>query len=195
MGRSNNALRDTAIPYLGQIMGYNRNEQSDQDITKADRLGDLNNIANSFILGTGGSSNIPGVNNMIRILRPRYGKIVEAYLTLVIITANAETAPSFQISAGTGFSSGVIPVIPPPDQVLAIHKALTGSATPFQNTAGLPIVVEKLSLSKLIPQVGDPNYNEDCFVIGIHFPQIPNNGTGYRLVNFMVDGSALVTRN
>jgi hypothetical protein len=195
MGNSNNTLRDTAIPYSGQIMGYNRNDQSDQDIMQADRLGDIRELGNGFVVASGGVTDIPKKDNFIRILRPRYGKIVEAYLTIVLITADLETSPSFYVTAGTPFSSGITPAALTLTEIQRLHTILVGNSSPFTNSAGLPISVEKLNITKLIPQVGQANYSEDCFNVGVHFLQTPLNSSGYRLRNFMVELSALATRN
>ena len=138
------SLRKLAIPFKGQVMGYNRGETSDQDVSVAVSLGDLFGLVTS-----------PAKDNMIRILRPRYGIMVSAYLTIVIQTSSLETSPQFKITVGTGFTdSGINPSTPTDDQISDIHKRITGSESYFSNTAGLPIAVEKVNIRGFIPEDG-----------------------------------------
>jgi hypothetical protein len=107
------ALRSEAIPFLGQIAGYNRNDQSDFDVTQANALGDLYGLANGDPSVPGGDG-VPKKNNLIRILQPQFAALTAAYLTLGINTANNETSRKFYITVGTGYTdaSGVTPATP-----------------------------------------------------------------------------------
>jgi len=167
-------------------MNFNRNENSDYDISETIELGDLKHLAN-------GHSVAPEKDNMIRILRPRYGTIIAAYVSIVLKTAYNETSPRFRITAGTGFtaSNSINPIIPTESEIAIIHRNLKGDDSYFENISGYPIVVEKLSILPTIPQFGN-NWREDCFVVGVHFDKIPNNGTGYHLTKFTIEMSALI---
>lgn len=195
MGTFDRTLRNVAQPFAGQVMGYNRNEQSDQTVDIATKLGDLGNLANDTATPL-----LPLSDNLIRVLRPAKGHIVEAYFTLSLSTANAETNPYLKISIWRVTSDTDMTALQPSEALINAHMTqLFGSSTPLTNTAGQPITIDTLNILPLIPQVGDTNYVEDCFTIGVHFYQssgttraTPSNGTGYRLRKFQIDLSATV---
>lgn len=197
MGATDRTLRSAAQPFTGQVMGYNRNEQSDASIDTATKLGDLGNLANDT-----GTPLLPLQDNLIRILRPANGHIVEAYFNMSLITANAETNPYFKISVWRVTSDTDLTPLQPSEAVInAQMLQLTGQTTPFTQQAGQTITIEGLNILPLIPQVGDTNYIEDCFTIGVHFytsnymtRATPLNSVGYKLRRFQVDFSASVVQ-
>lgn len=184
-----------AQPFIGQVMGYNRNEQSDQTIDVATKLGDLGNLANDTVTPL-----LPLQDNLIRILRPAKGHIIEAYFTLSLTTATAETNPYLKLSIWRVTSDSDMTALQPSEATINAHMLqLFGSTTPLTNTAGQPISVDGLNILPLVPQVGDTNYIEDCFTVGVHFYKsdgntrvTPSNGAGYRLRKFQIDFSATV---
>jgi hypothetical protein len=191
MGQLDNALRQQATPFLGQVAGYNRSDQSDIDVTAVTAV-DSGDLLNLSLLNA--PTNVPLKNNLIRILRPQFVHITAAYLTLSITTANAETSPKFYITVGTGFSSGVTPATPTDAQILDIHKRLKGDANPFTTPNGLAgtITVYKLNILSELPAPSSANFNEFCFVVGIHFLQTPLNSTGFKLNKFGVDLAGVI---
>lgn len=179
-------FRKNSIAYLGQIYGYNRNEMSDQDITKAWALGDLTNLANGMFL--------PLKDNYIRILRPMRSEIVAAYLSISLKTGPTEPKPEFKVSVTKTTSENDLTVVALTDaEIAAKHKTIKGSDTPFSNTAGQLISTFKLDLTPLIPKYGNPDFRSDCYVVGIHFPQQPVS-SGFKLYKFEINGSALIVR-
>ncbi len=182
-------FRKNSIPYLGQIFGYNRNEKSDEDISKARVLGDLAYLAN-----TGGAF-VPQKDNYIRVLRPMRSEIVAAYLTLSIRTSTSEPNPSFMVSVSKTTSETDLSVVALTDaEILAKHRTIKGSSSPFSNTAGQLISAFKLDLTPLIPKFGSADFRSDCYVVGIHFPTQPV-ASGFKIYKFEVNGSALIVRN
>lgn len=195
---SDKALRQQAVPYYGQIFGYNRSENSDQDVSKT--------ILNP---GTGGPSNDPSmsgagdlyplINNtaqndyMIRILRPKFGHIIQAYLTISLTFAAAEANPNFNISVGNGFNAdNVTPIVPNSAFIAGCMNVLKPSGNTFSGVAGQPYNLT-LNIQSLIPQVGSANYVPDFYTIGLHFPvAITMSGT-WHLNKFFVTGSIMVT--
>jgi hypothetical protein len=174
-----------AIPYIGQIMGYNRSEGSDQDVMVAKRTGDVS----PFYYIIGGQKDF-----MVRILRPRYGQIIQAYLNISLTFDSTETSPQFYVSAGSGYdSTGYIATVPTAAYIQQAHLLITGQATPLTGQAGQPLTAYKLNILQLIPQPGSPNYSSDSYVVGVHFPQSPANGALWHLQKFFITGSALVT--
>lgn len=200
MGASDRILRSNAQPFIGNVFGYNRSEQSDQEIDIANSYGDLSQLANAYVVASGGVSDIPQQDNMIRILRPKSGQIVDAHFTMAIRFASAETNPYFKLSVHKVTSStDFTRLTPTEDQINACMVKLTGATTPFSGTAGQVTAIDALNILSLIPQVGDSNYIEDCFTIGVHFYQsggigraTPSNGSGYQLSKFLVEMSAQV---
>lgn len=204
MGQLENALRDQAIPFFGQIAGYNRSDLSDIDVTQtspivagASPTGGLGGLGDLFYLSNVGGA--PVQNNLIRILRPQFVQVIAAYLTLSLTTANAETIPKFYVTVGTGFttSTGLVPSTPTLADIIANHTLLKGDSNPWTTPNGLAgtITINKLNILGKIPARGDTNYRDDCFVIGVHFLQTPNNGTGYKLTKFEVNLSGVVINN
>ncbi len=188
MGQLDNALRKSAIPFLGQIAGYNRNQLSDQDITQANGLGDLYNLAN---YNDGYTITPPLKNNLIRILRPQFLLVTGAYITLALTTANAEPNPKFYVTVGTGYvdSNSLIPTVPTDAQIIANHTLLKGDSNPYQTPSGGvgSIIIPNLNIFAALPQEGTANFRNDHFVIVVHFLQTPQNGTGYKLNKFLVN--------
>lgn len=183
------SFRKNSIPYRGQIFGYNSNEQSDQDITKARAIGDLAYLANS------GGGFVPQKDNYIRILRPQRAEIVAAYLSLSLKMDSTERLSQFMVSVAKTTSETDLTVVALTDaEILAKHTALKGSASPFSNTAGQLISVFKLDLSSLVPKYGNADFRSDCYVLGIHFPSTPV-AAGFKLYKLEINGSALIVRN
>lgn len=199
-----NALRNQAIPFLGQIAGYNRSDQSDLDINSvsavvsgASPTGGLGGLGDIFYLTNIGGA--PVQNNLIRILRPQFIQAVAAYLTLSINTANAETDPAFYVTVGTGYSGAgsLVPSVPTTQQIIDNHTLLKGNSSPWTTPNGLAgaVTINKLNILKALPAYGTANYRDDCFVVGIHFRKTPANSAGYKLLKFTVDMSGVVVNN
>lgn len=186
------ATRKDAIPFLGQIAGYNRSDVSDADVTQATALGDLFNLA----AGTAGGT--PAKDNLIRIMKPQFATITSAYWLFSLTFANAETSKKVYLTAGSGYSAnpGVTAATPTLAEIIDRHTRLTGSAAPLTalaSSAGASTVSANLNLMDLIPKPTDANYRDDCFVVGVHFLQTPLNATGYLLNKFQLNLSGVIT--
>lgn len=182
------SFRKKSIPYLGQIFGYNRNEKSDNDISNARDPGDLIYLSKLF-------GPLPLKDNYIRILRPSRGELVGVYLSLALRMDSTEPNSSLRISVSKTVSETDLAVVALTEtEIAAKHRTLRGSDTPFSNTAGQLIAINKLDLTPLIPTFGHPDFRSDCFVVGIHFPTTPiaTISTGLKLTKFEINGSALI---
>lgn len=167
---------------LMQVFGYNRNEQSDNDISLATKLADLSPLVTPT-----------GTDIYVRILRPLRAQLVAAYLSLTMQTAPSEPNPSFTVSiTKTTSDTDLTIVTQTAAQIAKDHLALHGNSAPFSNTAGQALVLDRLDLSALLPAYGSADYRADCFVVGIHFKTVPVSG--YHLYRFQIDGSALIVR-
>lgn len=183
MGTLDKSLRQVAIPYNGQVMTYNRSESSDQDISQGTNTGDLT----PFTYNSGQK------DFMVRILRPHFGQIVQAYLNISLTFDSTEPSPKFYVSAGSGYAAdGVTAVVPSSTYILSAHQQITGQAAPLSGAAGQPLTFYKLNILPLIPQYGATNYSSDSYVVGIHFLQVPVMTGLFHLQKFFVTGSALV---
>lgn len=181
-------LKNNAIPYLAQIFGYNRNEQSDNNISLATNRGDLAFLANT------GFGFVPLKDNYIRILKPSAGQIISAFASIALTMAASEPFSSFRLSITKTTSETDLTVVSLTDaQIAASHARIKGSSTPYSNSAGQAIVVDRADISSLLPKYGSTDYRSDCFVLGIHFIQQPVS-SGFSLVKLNVDGSALVVQ-
>lgn len=188
-----NAFRNKTIPYLAQIYGYNRNEFSDNDISRAWSLGDLSYIANPTTLQPSyGGSFYPLKDNYIRMLRPARSEIIAAYLTMALQMSASEPFSQFYISVTKTVSEADVTVVALSDsEIKTSHRKITGRDTPFSNTPGQLISVFKLDITDALPKVGSPDFRSDCYVIGIHFTATPNPNI-FHLYKLQIDGSALV---
>lgn len=188
-----NAYKNKSIPYLAQIFGYNRNELSDADISQALMYGDLQYIANPTTLQASyGGSYYPQKDNYIRILRPMRSEIVSAYLTMALQMAASEPQSQFYISVTKTNSDSDLTVTPLTDaQILQSHRQITGKTVPFTNTPGQLINLFRVDLADAIPKFGSADFRQDCYVLGIHFPNTPV-ASGFHLYKLQIDGSALV---
>lgn len=176
--------RNGATPVLMQVFGYNRNEQSDRDISLCSQGGDLNQI----IFYAGGQQDF-----YLRILRPLRAHVVAAYLSMTLQMATSEIHPSFTLSVAHTTSEGDLTVVPnTAAEIIQHQQILKGSSVPFSTTAGQSITIDRLDLTDLLPAPGSANYRSDCFVLGIHFQTAPVSGM--HLYRFQVDGSALIMR-
>ncbi len=183
MGSQDRNFRQVAIPFYGQIMEYNRSEESDNDISAAINTGDLT----PFTYNSGDQ------NIMVRILRPQFAQLIEAYLNISLTFDSTETSPEFYVSCGSGYEAdGVTPVIPSNSFIQQSHFAITGQTLPLTGIAGQPLTEYKLNLMSQIPVIGSPNYSPDSFVIGINFLKPPVYTGLFHLYKFFVTGSALV---
>lgn len=184
MGTQDRNLRRQAIPYIGQIMTYNRSEQSDQDVSSAQTLGDIR----QFLYNPNGQKDF-----IVRILRPQFGQIIQAYLNISLTFDSTETSPKFYVSAGSGYAAdGITAVVPPSSYILQTHQQITGQAAPLTGVAGQPLTAYKLNILPLIPQIGSSNYSIDSYVVGMHFLQTPVMTGLFHLQKFFITGSALV---
>lgn len=199
MSIQDNSLRPQAIPYQGQICGYNRSVNSANDISKTSQ-----NPGSPF---TGGNSNligngdlyplIQGVSQqdyMIRILRPKHGQIVQAYLNMALTFSGAELNPNFRISVGYGFAADKLTaLVPPVDYIKSCMNFYSPTSSWFFGGPGGPVSIYKLNILPLIPQYGSANYVEDFYSIGIHFQTAPVMTDTWHLSKFFITGSILVT--
>jgi len=186
-------FRKKSIPFLGQIYGYNRNENSDNDISQALDYGDLAYLANPTTLRPGyGGSFYPQKDNYIRILRPMRSELVGVYLNLALKTDVSEPTPEIRISVTKTTSENDLSIVAlTSDEIKAKHRTLRGSDATFSNTAGQMIAINKLDLTPLIPTFGNPDFRTDCFVLGIHFPNTPV-ASGFHLYKLEINASALI---
>lgn len=194
-------LRGEAIPYYGQIFGYNRSENSDQDISKTYTSPGIVGLpgvsTDPSLSGTGDLypiiNNISQNNYMIRILRPKFGHIIQAYLTLNLTFSASETHPNFNVSVGSGFNLDNLTPVTPTTGFIANCMNVLNSPTggTFNGTAGAATNLV-LNIQSLVPQVGNANYVPDFYTIGLHFPNTPVMSGSFHLNKFFVTGSIMV---
>lgn len=186
MGEQDRALRSSAIPYYANVWGYNRGEQSDQDISSSTNIGDLANLIPSSYFGAGTIQAI----NPVRVLQPVYGDIIEANLNLKFKLRGAESTRQFRVAIGefdglydaeTSYSESYI------DES---HKKITGRETPFSIAGGETFNVARLNLYPAMYHRGNEKFRDDAFVVLLVFDQAPSKASGYTFTKFEVDCTA-----
>lgn len=184
MGAADLALRSRAIPYYANIWGYNRSEDSDNDISVATNLGDVTNLAPA-IYGAGGT--IAAINP-VRFLLPQYGNIVAANLHLSFTIAPGETsARQLRLAIGTFGQYWVANTSYSEAYINASHQLITGRTTPFSIAPGETFNYDTIELTKALYAKDSPYFNPDGFVLLLCFDQAPSTGSGYYFVKCDVE--------
>ena len=200
MHTHDNNLRQQAVPYQGQIFGYNRSENSEQDISQTLMNPPTQHVVASLVnpsmSGKGDLAplifNNTGNYFPIRILRPKFGQIVQAYLTIGLTFSASETSPLFSVYVGSGFQTdGLTPSTPTLSFINQCMNVINPSSNYFTGVAG-QMYYKLVNILPLIPQVGDTNYNENFYVVGLYFPQAPVMSGLWHLYKFNVTGSIIV---
>lgn len=183
MGSSDKALRKTALPYYANVWGYNRGQNSDQDISTATNIGDLVNLIPSSYFGSGTIQKI----NPVRVLQPQYGDIIEANLNLRFRLANAEPARQFRLAIGY-FSSLYAAETSYDDVYISdSHRKITGRDSAYTISAAGTFNIARLNLYPAMYHRGHARFKDDAFVILLCFDETPSKGTGYTFTKFEVD--------
>lgn len=193
-------LRQQAVPYQGQIFGYNRSENSEQDISQT-----LMNLPTQHVVSSLVNPSMSGRGDLsplilntsqnfypVRIIRPKFGQIVQAYLSIGLTFSASETSPNFSVYVGSGFNTdGLTPLTPTVSFVNSCMNVLNPTGGYFTGSAG-QMYYKVLNILPLIPQVGATNYNENFYVVGLYFPQAPVMSGLWHLYKFNVTGSIIV---
>lgn len=186
MGSQDLALRKTAIPYYANVWGYNRGQQSDEDISlpfSGTYTGDLSPmIPTSY----NGDSAISAVN-AIRVLQPQYGDIIEANLNLKFSLASAESAREFRIAIGYFSGLYTAQTSYSEDYIDQSHRKITGRDSPYTIAAAGSFNIQRLNLYPAMYHDGDSEYRDDAFVVLLCFDQAPSKGSGYTFTKFEID--------
>jgi len=200
MGTFDKNLRQQAVPYSGQICSYNHSQNSDQDISQSLtnlNTGILNNLA--VYNGLGDLYNLAGnlsqTNYMVRVCRPKFGQIIQAYLNIALTFAATELNPFFNVSVGYGFASDNITALVPSSAYIGNCMNILNppNALPFTGIAGQPSAFYGINIQPLVAQVGSANYSPDFYSVGIHFTTPPVMTGTYHLTKFFITGSVMVT--
>jgi hypothetical protein len=183
VGSQDKALRKTAIPYYANVWGYNRGQFSDENISSADRIGDLSKMQPSDYFT---QTSIAAVN-AIRVLQPQYGDIIEANLNLRFRTANAEGARLFRIAIGYFDGLYDAETSYTEDYITASHRKITGRDAPYNIPPASSLSVPRLNLQPDMYHDGDSQYRDDAFVVLLCFDQAPSKGAGYEFTKFDIE--------
>lgn len=150
MSESDKGTRKTAVPFVATPYGYNLGLPSEDAIQLVDFLG---NISTTTAL------------RVMRLCKPERGDLIQAYMNLFMTAGSALTA---KVAIGRFDTDGINVVAPTQAEIDAGHLALTGTATPFTASGG-SLIIDGLNLVKLIPKLGQTNYNKDGFVVIVQF--------------------------
>lgn len=191
MGSSDKASRRAAVPMLLPVWGYNSNENSDTDTSQNSSPGDLINLI--------GQLASPQKQNPVRILRPKYGVIDNAYLSLQLQVNSSPGDDGTAIWIGRGKFDSTAPgtermVTVTEADIKADHARAFGRSTPFYPYYSNDVYfLDRLEITDLIPKSaadGADYYREYAFVIVIMFdgfaPDGPNSPKGYTLAPYQL---------
>lgn len=183
MGSQDLALRKTAVPYYANVWGYNRGEQSDQDISLSNNIGDLVNLIPASYFGSGTIQQI----NPVRVLQPQYGDIIEANLNLKFSMASAEGPRKFRIAIGEFASRYTAETSYTGAYIDESHRKITGRDSPYEISAAGSFIVPRLNLYPGMYHRGDTEFRDDAFVVLLVWDQAPSKGAGYTFTKFEID--------
>ena len=164
MGKGNLALRTKAVPYRAQPWSTQQYDLTDDSTT---------------VLGTA-----QGNGGSIRMSLPYKGDLITANLSL---QANASvTSPTeLRFAIGTFDTDGITPIAPDQATIARHHAIITGRSSPFFYGSQAVVFLDQLNLAPVIPKRGDPDYNEDGFVLYVDL--VAKDPTGWVLFEFKVD--------
>lgn len=183
MATKDRALRSTSIPYYANVWGYNRTENSDQDISLASFTGDLAKMIPASYFTSEAISTI----NPIRVLQPQYGDIIEANLNLKFSLASAEGARKFRIAIGKFASRYTAETAYSEQYIDASHAKITGRNTPYDIPPAGSLTIPRVNLYPAMYHRGDVDFRDDAFVVLLCFDQAPSKGAGYTFTKFEID--------
>lgn len=186
MGAQDLALRNRAIPYYANVWGYNRGQQSDEDISLAysgTYVGDLSSMIPTSYNG----DTAIGTVNAIRVLQPQYGDIIEANLNLRFKLATAEGARKFRVAVG--YFSGLYTAETSYTEayIEESHRKITGRDVPYDIAPASTFSVQRLNLYPSMYHRGDSAFRDDAFVVLLCFDTAPSKGSGYTFTKFDID--------
>jgi len=205
MGQRDLASRGEAVPFDALPFGYNRNAYSDYDVSNSNGQGDLASLIRTFNSGL--------EQNPVRLLRPSFGPITQAYLTFKLDIGTDEPSPiELYIGRGlfdyTPLGSADPQYFQDEGQIMEDHRKLTGRSEPFSAGPGGTIDIKRLDLMPLIPNQGDDSfpYLEEAwfrtygFVLMFMFNRVPSAPVdanfqitnGYHLWKFKIEAAALI---
>lgn len=189
MGRSDLTLRKKAIPFIGQVHGYNSNGQSNQNVTATAEIGDLYELSWQ---GAGNSQRyFP-----IRLLRPQASHMLQAYLSIMIQIGSSGTVPGptpIKLFVGAApfqadkFSTASVDIA----KIKQQHAYITGSTDPITVPNNSRLDITGLNISSILSN--DPAsvyYSDRFFGLGLYFEDPPAKDGGWKLMKFKVDASA-----
>jgi hypothetical protein len=169
MGFGNRAVRSIALPFISLPWGFTRTYTQSSDIAGAgQQYTDVASWQN--------------IQKVIRMNRPKFGDMTEAYLNMKLRASNAEASPlTFKVAIGTFVKDGlgnptlVATASYSSAYVDASHLLLTGTANPFSVSPGQTIEIKDLPIVGQIPKRGNAEFQEDGWVLVISWNRAPIN--------------------
>lgn len=173
---SDKSLRKNQIPFQGKWFSNYVATTTGSQLIDGVADGDLAAFAN------GGSA-------AIRIPRPTKGDLTEAKFYLNAVAPDTGII-QFGFYIGKFDTDGVTPKVMTNEEKLASYKKMTG-ATDWR-TFGMQanIFIDSFNIFPFIPKKGDPEYNEDAFILGFVCEiKNPPVFSPFRIWEFKVDGA------
>lgn len=190
MGQSDLQLRPKAIPFQGQIFGYNSNQKSSQQVQQANDIGDL------YFLTLQEAGNTLKLYN-VRFLRPFYGQITQAYFTLDLKVGTSQAAAlgvyigantwanEYRMKGEFDEAAGVMEA-----RIKAQHKRIFGTDQPISANPGARLQITGANMTDLVPATGSPPDRSGIyFGVSLLFTAAPDKQNGWAVNKFKVDAS------
>ena len=188
MGATDKSSREIAVPFVSNILNYQRTSASDLDVS----LGSVVGIGSDL----GGFTYAPQLQNPIRMLRPYHGDITQAYLTVQVILVSGEPQTGLKVAIGKFQKDKNGLCLSDPEATLdqatidQHHLTLTGSGTAFYSNSSGIININNLNIASLIPKRGSSNFQDDAYILMMVYDRVPASGGGYHVSKFKVIGAA-----
>jgi hypothetical protein len=173
MSISDKRLRKNQIPFQGKWFSNYVGTGTGSQLANGIADGDLALFAS-------------GQTSQIRIARPMKGDLTQARLSINAVAPDVGVI-QFGIYIGSFDTDGVTPKVLTLQEQLRRHKLLTGQSDWISYGNQANIYWDGFNIFPFIPKKGDPEYNEDAFIIGI-VNEIKNTpATPFFLFEFKVD--------
>lgn len=175
MGNSDYALRGKrAVPFRANWFDDSLTIGNQFEPGIVTDSGDLNCIMTGS--GNGG---------MMRLLRPYYGDIISANLTLQATTP-VLSPTTLRFFKGDFQSDGITAVTSYTEARKASDwKKISGFSSALDYGSQDNVFIDGMDIMSIIPKRGDSDYNEDAFILGIDL--VNRDPTDWYLYNFRVD--------
>lgn len=191
MSSSNVASAQRTTPFLCNIYGYNRSDKSRKDISQANDLGDLEDLAGTF-------APVSKELYAVRMLYPHYSELTQAYLSLKI-TPGAGDSWSLKLAMGEFEQSGGASTYKPIESgysgsyIDKWHSRLTNRDEAYTADSNNPVDIRNLQIAPALRQLSANQKYQEAFCLLLSFSPAPDV-TSWDFTEFRIIASGEVSQ-